>query len=71
MFRTGDLGRIKDFLIFYEGRQDSQIKIRGQKVDLTEIERAVSELPSVQAVVACYKSKEHQQVKDHGYVISL
>lgn len=64
VFRTGDLARIENSLIFYEGRQDSQIKIRGQKIDLTEIDRAILEISSVAAVVTCCKINDYQQVRN-------
>lgn len=39
----------------YAGRTDSQIKIRGHRVDLQEVERAVSAVQGVdKAVVLCY-----------------
>ena len=39
----------------YEGRTDSQIKIRGHRVDLAEVEKQVSEMPMVdKAIALCY-----------------
>lgn len=47
----------------YEGRVDSQIKVRGHRVDLTEVEKAVSRAPGVdEVVVLCYKPGELSQV---------
>lgn len=41
--------------VMYEGRTDSQIKIRGHRVDLSEVEKNVNELSQVEkAVVLCY-----------------
>ena len=37
-YNTGDIGFIEKNLIFIKGRNDSQIKIRGYRVDLAEIE---------------------------------
>lgn len=41
--------------LFYDGRVDSQIKVRGHRVDLSEIETAVNESALVKkGVVLCY-----------------
>ena len=49
-------------VILYEGRVDSQIKVRGHRVDLTEVEKAVSKAPGVdEVVVLCYKPGELSQ----------
>lgn len=48
--------------IIYEGRTDSQIKIRGYRVDLTEIERNVLSIKDVdKAIVLCYHAGEMDQ----------
>ncbi len=54
IYRTGDLGRINaDREVEYLGRIDTQVKVRGYRIELTEIESALLEHPAVaQAVVA-------------------
>lgn len=62
IFRTGDYARISKGVVIYEGRVDSQIKVRGHRVDLTEVEKTVSRAPGVEkAVVLCYKPGELSQ----------
>ncbi|XP_030081675.1 uncharacterized protein LOC111602622 isoform X3 [Drosophila hydei] len=57
LYRTGDYGSLKNGNIMYEGRTDSQIKIRGHRVDLSEVEKNVGELPLVEkAIVLCYRA---------------
>ncbi|WP_255411475.1 Pls/PosA family non-ribosomal peptide synthetase [Georgenia sp. SYP-B2076] len=52
IYRTGDLGRIlPDGEIEYLGRADSEIKIRGHRVDLQEIENLLLEDEHVSAAV--------------------
>lgn len=52
LYRTGDLGRLTpDGEIEYLGRADTEVKIRGHRVDLTEIDSLVLELPDVAAAV--------------------
>lgn len=63
IFRTGDYARIDRGIVYYEGRTDSQIKIRGHRVDLSEVEKAFVNVAEVdKAVVLCYKPGELSQV---------
>ncbi|XP_057376385.1 beta-alanyl-bioamine nonribosomal peptide synthetase ebony-like isoform X2 [Daphnia carinata] len=62
MFRTGDYGKIINGQLYYFGRADSQVKIRGHRVDLSEINAAIegSKLVST-CVVLSYKPGEPEQ----------
>lgn len=63
MYRTGDYGRIVNGQLYYEGRADSQIKVRGHRIDLTEINAVVQQLEQVsKGVVLCYKPGQPEQV---------
>ena len=49
-------------MLYFEGRSDSQIKVRGHRVDLSEIERAASSIQGIEKVVVlCYKPNESAQ----------
>lgn len=68
LFRTGDYVRISTKngkrVLFYEGRSDSQVKVRGQRVDLMEIESVLNSQTDLigRAVVLCYKAGQENQV---------
>jgi amino acid adenylation domain-containing protein len=50
LYRTGDLGRrLPNGEIAFIGRTDDQIKIRGNRIELGEINAVLNELPFVQA----------------------
>jgi hypothetical protein len=52
MFRTGDFARWReDGRIAFVGRQDAQVKIRGVRIEIGEIEAAIARLPGVAAAV--------------------
>jgi thioesterase domain-containing protein len=52
LYKTGDQGRyLPDGNILYLGRRDRQIKIRGMRVELDEIEALLNEHPAVQEAV--------------------
>ena len=57
IYRTGDLGRLTaDGEIEYLGRIDTQIKLRGYRIELTEIESVLIEIPEIaQAVAATFE----------------
>ena len=49
-YRTGDNGYVQNGLVFYRGREDQQVKIRGNRVELGEVEKAVAGFPGVRQV---------------------
>jgi amino acid adenylation domain-containing protein len=53
LYRTGDLGRyLADGTLEFQGRQDGQVKIRGNRVELGELEAVLNAHPGIrQAVV--------------------
>jgi hypothetical protein len=62
IYRTGDFASLQKGMIFYEGRTDSQIKIRGHRVDLSEVEKNLISLDYVdKGVVLCYHAGEIDQ----------
>lgn len=52
MYRTGDVARwLNNGAVEYLGRSDDQLKIRGQRIELGDIDRALQALPDVAQAV--------------------
>jgi amino acid adenylation domain-containing protein len=52
-YRTGDVGRrLPDGRIAFAGRRDRQVKVRGHRVELGEVEACLAAVPEVGAAVA-------------------
>ncbi|MEE8586417.1 MAG: non-ribosomal peptide synthetase, partial [Acidobacteriota bacterium] len=52
LYRTGDLGRfLPDGNIEFLGREDTQVKVQGMRIELGEVEAALRSHPAVQAAV--------------------
>jgi D-alanine--poly(phosphoribitol) ligase subunit 1 len=50
-YKTGDLGRFCEALLFFEGRIDEQIKLSGYRIELGDVEANLRALPSVRDAV--------------------
>ncbi|KAL5364384.1 hypothetical protein BJX96DRAFT_178897 [Aspergillus floccosus] len=67
LFRTGDLGRWRsDGTLDCLGRIDNQVKLRGQRVEVAEIEMRATECPEVQS---CGVVKV--EIKDGGALVAF
>ncbi len=48
LYRTGDLGQFRDDgLLYFIGRRDDQMKFRGVRIEPTEIENALTDVPGI------------------------
>jgi D-alanine--poly(phosphoribitol) ligase subunit 1 len=68
-YRTGDWGRFRDGLLFFEGRIDNQIKLNGYRIELGDLEANLRALPMVRdaAVVPVVKNGKVQWLA--GFVV--
>ena len=70
LYRTGDWGvYFRDGNIKFLGREDSQVKIQGYRVELGEIEAALREHPGVRAAVATAAGERQGAKRLSAYVV--
>ncbi|GHT91052.1 hypothetical protein FACS1894122_02720 [Alphaproteobacteria bacterium] len=53
-YKTGDIGFIENDILFYCGRIDHQIKMRGYRIELLEIEERIISIAGVKSVAVIY-----------------
>jgi amino acid adenylation domain-containing protein len=69
-FHTGDLGRrAADGSLMFVGRKDARIKIRGYRVEVSEIEDALTHQPEVEGALICVREAPDQDTQLVAYVI--
>jgi amino acid adenylation domain-containing protein len=69
-FRTGDLARVNaDGLLEFLGRRDARVKIRGFRVELSDVEHALRRLPRVERAVACVLDRPGRDSQLVAYVV--
>jgi len=69
-YRTGDYGSLRAGVLHYSGREDQQVKIRGNRVEIGEVENAIAEFPGVRQVVVVadtYRAEEGRSLA--AYVV--
>ncbi len=57
-YRTGDWGRTREGLIFFEGRMDGQVKLNGYRIELGDLEANLRTLPEVADALVLPQVKE-------------
>jgi fengycin family lipopeptide synthetase D len=71
IYKTGDLGRwISDGKIEFVGRKDEQVKIRGHRIELMEVERALKSHSLIKAAAVIVKQVENEEKELVAYVVS-
>jgi amino acid adenylation domain-containing protein len=72
MYRTGDLVlRRADGALEYLGRLDGQVKLRGQRIELGEVEACLHRHPWVSRAVVALKSTGEADQRLVGYVVPV
>jgi amino acid adenylation domain-containing protein len=71
MYRTGDLARwLADGTVEYLGRIDEQVKIRGHRVELGEVQSRLAGCPGVRDAVAAVRTSSSRGIHLVGYYVA-
>jgi natural product biosynthesis luciferase-like monooxygenase protein len=71
LYRTGDLARHRrDGSIDFIGRSDNQVKLRGYRIELEEIERALIDHPGVDKAAAALHGAVDGDLRLVAYIVS-
>jgi amino acid adenylation domain-containing protein len=70
LYKTGDLVRwLPDGQIEFQGRMDSQVKVRGQRIELGEIEIALARHPAVREAIVLPREDAHGENRLAAYLV--
>lgn len=72
LYKTGDLVRTKpDGVIEFLGRLDSQVKVRGYRIELEEIESVLKQNPAIENALVLYSGDKDNDGRLVAYVTSM
>ena len=71
MYKSGDIGYfLEDGNIVYNRRSDTQIKLRGFRIELQEIEKVITSYPLISSAVVKIEETTHGGPKLSAFFIS-
>ncbi|MCB7153133.1 amino acid adenylation domain-containing protein [Bacillus stercoris] len=70
LYRTGDLAkRLSNGELEYLGRIDDQVKVRGHRIELGEIQAALLQLPMIKETAVVTRADEQGQTAIYAYMV--
>ncbi|QJC88834.1 Polyketide synthase subunit PpsB involved in nonribosomal synthesis of plipastatin/fengycin [Bacillus subtilis] len=71
LYRTGDLAkRLSNGELEYLGRIDDQVKVRGHRIELGEIQAALLQLPAIKEAAVITRTDEQGQAAVYAYMVT-
>lgn len=70
-YLTGDLGYIKNGMLYYKARKDKQIKFKGYRIELTDIEENLQELDYIDKAVVIRNANDDDKILNIIAFVSL
>ncbi|MCY7976060.1 non-ribosomal peptide synthetase [Bacillus inaquosorum] len=71
LYRTGDLAkRLSNGELEYLGRIDDQVKVRGHRIELGEIQAALLQLPAIKEAAVITRTDEQGQAAVYAYIVT-
>jgi amino acid adenylation domain-containing protein len=71
LYKTGDLGRWRpDGTIAFAGRKDTQVKVRGYRIELAEIEQALLQHPDISSAAVIARANADGDKELVAYIVS-
>jgi acyl carrier protein len=71
IYRTGDVGRLlPDGCLIHLGRKDFQVKIRGHRVEIAEIEMALLDHPAIQQAIVVPREDYADDLRLAAYLVA-
>jgi amino acid adenylation domain-containing protein len=72
LYRSGDRARYRvDGVLEFLGRDDDQVKIRGHRVEISEVEEALSRLPDIREAAAVARADAAGDMRLIAYVVGV
>lgn len=69
-YKTGDLVKELEGLLYFKGRKDNQIKHMGYRIELEEIENAMNTIPYIKESAVVYRRLNDSYGKIIAYIVS-
>ena len=70
VYRTGDLGLLRpDGCLIHQGRKDFQVKIRGHRINMAEIETILLDHPAIKDAVVVAHQRQAEEQELAAYVV--